>query len=73
MGINIRNPKEYCENYLYIRDKKQQLVKLKFKPAQENLYRIIKEEHQAGRPVPHRAERAAGGHLHRNRGPDVSG
>ena len=51
MGINIRNPKEYCENYLYIRDKKQRLVKLKFKPAQENLYRIIKEEHQAGRPV----------------------
>lgn len=49
--INIRNPKEYCENYLYIRDKKQQLVQLKFKPAQENLYRIIKEEHQAGRPV----------------------
>lgn len=51
MGINIRNPKEYCENYLYIRDKKQRLVQLKFKPAQENLYRIIKEEHQAGRPV----------------------
>ena len=49
--INIRNPKEYCENYLYIRDKKQRLVKLKFKPAQENLYCIIKEEHQAGRPV----------------------
>lgn len=49
--INIRNPKEYCENFLYIRDKKQRLVKLKFKPAQENLYRIIKEEHQAGRPV----------------------
>lgn len=49
--MNIRNPKEYCENYLYIRDKKQQLVQLKFKPAQENLYRIIKEEHQAGRPV----------------------
>lgn len=51
MGVNIRNPKEYCENYLYIRDKKQRLVKLKFKPAQENLYRVIKEEHQAGRPV----------------------
>lgn len=49
--INIRNPKEYCENFLYIRDKKQRLVKLRFKPAQENLYRIIKEEHQAGRPV----------------------
>lgn len=51
MGINIRNPKEYCESLLYIRDKKQRLVKLKFKPAQENLYRIIKEEHQARRPV----------------------
>lgn len=51
MGINIRNPREYCEELLYIRDKKQRLVKLKFKPAQENLYRIIKEEHQAGRPV----------------------
>ncbi len=51
MGINIRNPKEYCESLLYIRDKKQQLVKLKFKPAQENLYSIIKEEHKAGRPV----------------------
>ena len=49
--INIRNPKEYCENYLFIRDKKQRLVQLRFKPAQENLYRIIKEEHQAGRPV----------------------
>lgn len=51
MKMNIRNPKEYCENFLYIRDKKQRLVKLKFKPAQENLYNIIKEEHRAGRPV----------------------
>lgn len=34
-----------------IRDKKQRMVPLKFKPAQENLYNIIKEEHQAGRPV----------------------
>lgn len=51
MSINIRNPRQYCENFLYIRDKKQRLVKLAFKPAQENLYSIIKEEHQAGRPV----------------------
>lgn len=51
MGVNIRNPREYCENFLMIRDKKQRLVPLKFKPAQENLYNIIKEEHQAGRPV----------------------
>ena len=51
MGVNIRNPREYCENFLMIRDKKQRLVPLKFKPAQVNLYNIIKEEHQAGRPV----------------------
>ncbi|WP_298032167.1 hypothetical protein [uncultured Dysosmobacter sp.] len=51
MGINIRNPRQYMENFLYIRDKKQRLVPLKLKPAQENLYQIIKEEHQAGRPV----------------------
>ena len=49
--INLRNPREYCENFLMIRDKKQRMVSLRFKPAQENLYRIIKEEHQAGRPV----------------------
>lgn len=51
MGINIRNPRQYIENFLYIRDKKQRLVPLKLKPAQENLYQIIKEEHQTGRPV----------------------
>lgn len=51
MGVNLRNPRQYCENFLMIRDKKQRLVKLKFKPAQENLYNIIKEEHAAGRPV----------------------
>lgn len=51
MGINLRNPKQYCENFIYIRDKKQRLVRLKFKPAQENLYNIIREEHTAGRPV----------------------
>lgn len=49
--VKLKNPKWYCENLLYIRDKKQQLVRLKFKPAQENLYQIIKEEHEAGRPV----------------------
>ena len=51
MGVNLRNPRQYCENFLMIRDKKQRLVKLKLKPAQENLYNIIKEEHAAGRPV----------------------
>lgn len=48
--MNLRNPREYCENLLYIRDKKQRLVKLKFKPAQVNLYEAIKKELQAGRP-----------------------
>ena len=51
MGVNIRNPREYCENYIKIRDKKQRLVPLKFNPAQQNLYEIIKEEHAAKRPV----------------------
>lgn len=48
--VNIRNPKEYCENFIMIRDKKQRLVRLKFKPAQEALYEAIKKELQAGRP-----------------------
>lgn len=50
MGVNIRNPKEYCENFIKIRDKKQKLVQLKFKPAQNNLYEAIKAEISAGRP-----------------------
>lgn len=49
--IDIKNPREYCENFLWILDKKKQLVPLKFNPAQERLYEIIKEEHDAGRPV----------------------
>lgn len=48
--MNLRNPKEYCENLLHIRDKKQRLVKLKFKPAQVNLYEAIRKEQEAGRP-----------------------
>ena len=49
--IDIRNPREYCEAFLWILDKKKHLVPLKFNPAQERLYEIIKEEHDAGRPV----------------------
>lgn len=48
--VNIRNPKEYCENYIKIRDKKQRLIQLKFNPAQLALYEAIKKELQAGRP-----------------------
>ena len=47
---NIRNPREYCESYIKIRDKKQRLVPLRFKPAQEALYEAIKNEMRNGRP-----------------------
>ena len=49
--IDIRNPKQYCEHFLKIRDKKGNIIPLRLKPAQEMLYQIIKEEHDAGRPV----------------------
>ena len=49
--LNWRNPRVYLENFLYIRNKRQQLQKLTLKPAQENLYQVIREEHLAGRPV----------------------
>ena len=49
--INLRNPREYCENFLKIIDKQQQLVPLRFKPAQTMLYEIIREEHAKGKPV----------------------
>ena len=49
--MNIRNPREYCEHFLTIRDKSSRLAMLRFKPAQERLYGIFREEHDAGRPV----------------------
>lgn len=48
--INIKNPREYIEQFLYIRDKRQKLVPLVMKPAQKRLYEAIKAEHRAGRP-----------------------
>ena len=47
----LKNPRFYLENFLVIRDKSAKLRKLKLKPAQERLYGIMKEEHEAGRPV----------------------
>lgn len=47
MGFDKR---KFCEAFLKIRDKQQRIVPLKFKPAQENLYRVIEEERTAGRP-----------------------
>ena len=49
--VNLRNPRQYCENFIKIRDKKQQLVQLKFNPSQEQFYEIIREEHRTGHPV----------------------
>lgn len=49
--VNIRNPREYCENFLQIIDKKQALVPLRFKPAQALLYGVIREEHAKGKGV----------------------
>ena len=49
--INIRNPRTYCESFLQIIDKQQELVPLRFKPAQTLLYEVIREEHAKGKPV----------------------
>ena len=49
--LNIRNPRTYCETFLKIIDKQQELVPLHFKPAQTLLYEVIREEHAKGKPV----------------------
>ena len=47
----LKNPRFYVENFLTIRTKQGKLQKLLLKPAQAELYEIIKREHDAGRPV----------------------
>lgn len=47
----VRNPRSYIEHFLWIRDKRSQLIPLHLKPAQERLYNVMREEHAAGRPV----------------------
>lgn len=49
--MDLRNPKEYIENCLMIRDKRNRLVPLRLKPAQLRLYETVKREHETGRPV----------------------
>lgn len=46
--INLRNPREYCERFLMIVDKKGRLIPLCFKPAQALLYEKIREAHRLG-------------------------
>lgn len=47
----IRNPRWYVEHFITIRTKSGELTKLQMKPAQERLYEIMREEHEAGKPV----------------------
>lgn len=49
--MNLRNPKEYCEKLLVIRDKKQELVPLRFNEAQSNLYAVIRQQAALGKPI----------------------
>lgn len=49
--MNLRNPKEYCENLLMIRTKKQALVPLRFNEAQSNLYDVIRQQAALGKPI----------------------
>lgn len=49
--MNLRNPKEYCESLLVIRNKKQELVPLRFNEAQSNLYAVIWQQAALGKPI----------------------
>ena len=49
--MNLRNPKEYCEKLLVIRDKRQKLVPLRFNEAQDNLYAVIRQQAALGKPI----------------------
>lgn len=49
--MDLRNPKEYIEQCLMIRDKRNRLAPLRLKPAQQRLYEAVKREHEAGKPV----------------------
>ena len=49
--MNLRNPKEYCENLLWIRTKKQTMAHLRFNDAQENLYGVIRQQAAQGKPI----------------------
>lgn len=49
--MNIRNAREYIENFLKIKTKDGRLVPFRFNKPQERLYEIIRREHEAGKPV----------------------
>lgn len=49
--MEIRNAKDYIENFLKIKTKEGKLVPFHLNRAQRRLYDVIREEHEAGRPV----------------------
>lgn len=49
--LNLRNPREYIEQLLYIRTKEGDEVRLRLKPAQEKLYAVVREQALAAKPV----------------------
>lgn len=49
--MNVKNPREYCENLLRIRTKQQKIAPLKLNEAQEHLYGVIQREAAAGKPI----------------------
>lgn len=51
MGINIRNSREYIENFLKIRTKDMRVVPLRFNFAQEVFYEAVKAQYKAGKPI----------------------
>lgn len=50
-GVNLRNPKAYCEHLLRIRTKEQKLAPLVFNEAQEHLYGVIRQQAAEGKPI----------------------
>ena len=49
--MNLRNPREYCENLLRIRTKEQKLSPLVFNEAQAHLYGVIRQQAAEGKPI----------------------
>lgn len=49
--INIRNARQYIENFLMIRTKEGKLVRLKMNKPQRRLYETIARQKKAGKPV----------------------
>ncbi len=49
--IDLKNAREYIRSFLKIRTKAGDIVPFKLNKPQEKLYRIIKAQHEAGKPI----------------------